>query len=184
MVKFSAQIRATIGADGCLDEVEQRYARCRDLMAPEARPADAPMTANIPVKAALAFQAGLRRVAKLTESFVTDVNDGGLGTASADALLQTAGMLIELQLRTENVVENKTATSVSDLDQQATDLLASTPPDSASSDGPQALHTPTVIAHTRQQEIKAIVSRVGFGLLLIITAIERYRVMSGLPARQ
>lgn len=174
MVKFSAQTRAATGAGGYLDEVERSYARCRDLTASEVRHPEAPATANIPLKVAVVFHTGLRRVVELTESFVAVVNDGRPGTGIADALLETANVLKDLQRRVEKVVNDKTAAAIIKLDKRATDLLS--PPSSTpeGSDRHSALNTVTGIDRTHHEQVKTAVYVVRLGLLLVITVIERY----------
>lgn len=178
MVKFSRQTRAATGAGGYLDEVERSYARCRDLTASEVRHPETPATANIPLKVAAVFQAGLRRVVELTESFVAMVNDGRPGTDIADAVLETANMLKDLQVRVEKVVNDKNAAAIDELDKRATDLLA--PPSSTpeGSDRHGALNTATGIVGTHHEQVKTAVYVVRLGLLLVITVIERYTAVA------
>lgn len=174
MVKFSARMRAATGAGGYLDEVERSYARCRDLMASEVRPLETSATANVPLRVAAVLQTGLRRVVELTESFVTEVNDGRPGTDIADALLETANVLKDLQLRVEKVVNDKTAMAISELDKRATDLLALPSSIPGDPDRHKALNTVTGIDRTHHEQVKTAVYVVRLGLLLVITVIERY----------
>jgi hypothetical protein len=174
MVKFSARVRTATGANVYLDEVEVRYARCRDLMASEVPSADVSTMANIPAKVAAVFQIGLRRAVELTESFVTAVNDGRPGTDIAETLLDTANVLKDLQLRVERGVDEKTAAAVSDLDKRATDLLASRSSTPGGADRHDALSTVTGIDRSPHEQVKTAVYVVRLGLLLIITALERH----------
>ena len=173
MVKFSARIRAAIGADVYLDEVEGRYARCRELIASEVPPADASTIAT-PLKVAAVFQTELRRAVESTESFIAEVNDGRPGTGIAEALLDTGNVLKDLQLRVEKVVDDKTAAAVSDLDKRATELLASRSSTPGGAGRDDALSTVTGIDRTPHEQVRTAVYVVRLGLLLIITALERH----------
>jgi hypothetical protein len=174
MVRFSARVRAATGANVYLDEVERRYARCRDLIASEVPSADAFTTANTPLKVSAVFQTGLRRAVELTESFVAAVNDGRSGADTPQALLDTANVLKDLQLRVERVVEDKTAAALSDLDKRATDLLASRSSIPGVTGRDEASSTVTGIDRSPHDLVKTAVYVVRLGLLLIITAVERH----------
>jgi hypothetical protein len=179
MVTFSTEIRAVIGAEVHFDEIEERYARCLDLKTPKVRRADGTMMGRIPLKVAVLLRIGLRRVLELTESFARDVNAGRFAPSieSAEALLEAASLLKGLQLRVEKVVKDKDMKVINEFDDQAVKDLGGSKSDWGHSERYKAMNMLAIIDRTRPEQMRTAVCGVGLGLLLAITAAERYNAI-------
>jgi hypothetical protein len=179
MVAFSAEIRTAVAAESYFDQIEERYWRCAELKASGVECDDASIAGNVPLKIATVLQIGLRRALRLTESFVADVNAGCFAASieSAEALLETASLLKECQLRVEKIALGKDIRMITALEELGMDAFIRSESPAWKLPARHAvpdLNPSLITDRATLESVKTAVCIVALGLLITITAIERY----------